>query len=163
MHTTHVHIHYSSPSGFSQARCAIPSRGCDHPMPSSALLITGMFRALYLTQTRPKASGPSQSFTTWNSQQNISHNTHLKKKKNKRFKETRDEVRGVGRARGGYGNVITIGSAEILVGGDEGNEGWKQRPRVPKHFFFLPCCKFSSHVHTLLSTQQLLTIKGCEK
>lgn len=32
-----------------------------------------------------------------------------------------------------YGNVITIGSTEILVGGDEGNEGGKQRLRVPKH------------------------------
>lgn len=87
-------------------------------MPSSALLITGMFRAFYLTQTRPRASGPSRSFTTWNS----SHIIRIKKKK-KRFKETRDEVRGVGRARGGYGNVITIGSAEILVGGRDGSRG----------------------------------------
>ena len=35
---------------------------------------------------------------------------------------------------GGYGNVITIGSAEILVGGDEGNEGGKESVRVPKYY-----------------------------
>lgn len=32
-----------------------------------------------------------------------------------------------------YGNVITIGSVEILVGGDEGNEEEKQR-QSPKHY-----------------------------
>lgn len=126
--------HYSSPRGFTQAQCAIPSRVCGHPVPSSALLITGMFRAFYLTQTRPRASGPSQSFTTWNS----SHIMHIFFKK--RFKETRDEVRGVGRARGGYGNVITIGSAEILVGGRDGSRG-----RESQSIFF-----FSLVVNSLL-------------
>lgn len=69
--------HYRSPRGFTQARCVIPSRVWDQPVPSSALLITGMFRAFYLTQTRPRASGPSRSFTTWNS----SHIIRIKKKK----------------------------------------------------------------------------------
>lgn len=31
-----------------------------------------------------------------------------------------------------YGNVITTGSPETLVGGDEGNKGGKEK--VPKHY-----------------------------
>lgn len=38
-----------------------------------------------------------------------------------------------GAAGGRYGNVITIGSAEILVGGDEENKARRRRARAPKH------------------------------
>ncbi len=61
-------------------------------------------------------------------------------------------MRGVGRAlrvegEGGHGIVISIGSAEILVGGHEDNEGGKERVRAQKHdspsVLSLPHCLLS--------------------
>lgn len=134
--------HYRDPRGFTQAWCVLLSPVCDHPTPGSVVLITRNFLALLANTSLPEGSWLPPPFTSWNSQQNISHNIVKK-----RFKETWDEVRGVGRAVrvGGkrYGNVITIGSAEIPVGGDEESEGGKERVRVPKHY--------SPQVQSLLS------------
>lgn len=73
-----------------------------------------------------------------------------------RFKETLNEVRGWRKgAESGvrrYGNVITIGSVEILVGGDEENKEEKQR-LSPKHYSLqdrgLPSCLHSPRFNSL--------------
>lgn len=71
-------------------------------MPGSVVLIT---KNLLANTNLPEGSWPAQSFTTWNSLQNISHNI-LKK----RFKETWDEVRGVGMAL-----RVRVGGARDMV------------------------------------------------
>lgn len=89
LHTTYVQwSYYRDPCGFTQAQCEILSLVCGHLMHGSGLLISR--KVCFLNNTSlPEGSWLSPPFTTWNSQQNISHNIYKTI-----FKETGDKVEG---------------------------------------------------------------------